>query len=44
MFRTGLMEPSPEMGKALKFLLDEVINGNFPNERENCLLRQSVRK
>ena len=23
---SGLMEPSPEMGKALKFLLDEVIN------------------
>ena len=40
--RSGLMEPSPEMGKALKFLLDEVINGNFPNERE-FLLKEAAK-
>lgn len=39
---SGLMEPSPEMGKALKFLLDEVINGNFPNERE-FLLKEAAK-
>lgn len=39
---SGLMEPSPEMGKALKFLLDEVINGNFPNERE-FLLKEATK-
>ena len=31
---SGLIKPSPEMGQVLKFLLGEVINGNFPNERE----------
>lgn len=30
----GLMEPSPEMGKVLKYLLDGVVEGNFPNEYE----------
>lgn len=39
---SGLMEPSPEMGKTLKFLLDEVINGNFPNERE-FLLKEAAK-
>ena len=39
---SGLMEPSPEMGKALKFLLDAVINGNFPNERE-FLLKEAAK-
>lgn len=39
---SGLMEPSPEMGKALKFLLDEVIKGNFPNERE-FLLKEAAK-
>lgn len=39
---SGLMEPCPEMGKALKFLLDEVINGNFPNERE-FLLKEAAK-
>ena len=39
---SGLMEPSPEMGKVLKFLLDEVINGNFPNERE-FLLKEAAK-
>lgn len=39
---SGLMEPSPEMGKTLKFLLDEVINGIFPNERE-FLLKEAAK-
>lgn len=39
---SGLMEPSPEMGKTLKLLLDEVINGNFPNERE-FLLKEAAK-
>lgn len=39
---SGLMEPSPEMGKTLNFLLDEVINGNFPNERE-FLLKEAAK-
>lgn len=34
---SGMIKPSPEMGQVLKFLLGEVINGNFPNEREFLL-------
>lgn len=34
---SGLIKPSPEMGAVLKYLLDQVVDGNFPNEREFLL-------
>lgn len=33
----GIVEPSPEMGEVLKYLLDGVVDGKFPNEREFLL-------
>jgi len=39
---SGLISPSPEMGKVLKYLLDGVADGNFPNERE-FLLQQAAK-
>lgn len=34
---SGLIPPSPEMGDTLKYLLNGVIDGKFPNEREFLL-------
>lgn len=34
---SGLIPPSPEMGETLKYLLNGVIDGKFPNEREFLL-------
>jgi tRNA nucleotidyltransferase (CCA-adding enzyme) len=34
---SGIVPPSPLMGKVLKFLLDGVMDGKFPNEREFLL-------
>lgn len=34
---SGLIPPSPEMGKVLRYLLNGVMDGKFPNEREFLL-------
>ena len=34
---SGIVPPSPLMGEVLKFLLDGVVDGKFPNEREFLL-------
>ena len=39
---SGLIAPSREMGMVLKYLLDGVVDGNFPNERE-FLLQQAAK-
>ncbi len=33
----GIVEPSPKMGEVLKYLLDGVVDGKFPNDREFLL-------
>ena len=36
---SGIVPPSPEMGRVLKVLLEEVIDGKIPNDREQLLAR-----
>lgn len=38
----GIVPPSPKMGEVLKYLLDGVVDGKFPNERE-ILLQEAAK-